>query len=152
MCGDCGFKVAQGADNICSIFRIIIDAEKDSCPKYKPVSQMKHCEICGKALLEPGIIDLKDGHPHLICSNCLNSIETCMTCQEILDCDFETNPSPTEKTITKQIRQGNMISVTTVKNPKRIEETCKKNCKCFDEKNGCLRQTIRTCEHWHTTY
>lgn len=79
-------------------------------------------------------------------------MNTCSTCKLSNVCEFETNPSPIEKTINQQIRQGNMIMMAPVKNPKRIEETCKKFCKCYDEKNGCLRQTIQTCNSWKAPY
>ena len=151
-CGDCGFREAQGSALVCSIFRIKVDPNLDSCPKYVYELYMKHCEICGQPLLVPGIVDIVDGNPHLICTTCGSKMNTCETCREISKCDFETNPSPIEKTINKQVRQGNMVMMTTVKNPKRIDETCKKNCKCYDEKNECRRQNIQTCGHWCTPY
>ncbi len=151
-CGDCGFRATQGADTVCSILHIKVDPVSDCCPKYIFQEQMRYCEICGQPLLEPGIVDLINGKPHLICSNCGSQMGTCKTCKEVSKCDFETNPSPIEKAIQKQVRQGNMIMMTTVKNPKRIEETCKKNCKCYDPKNECLRQTIQTCNHWCAPY
>ena len=104
---------------------------------------MKHCEICGQPLLVPGIVDIVDGNPHLICTTCGSKMNTCETCKEISKCDFETNPSPIEKTINKQVRQGNMIMMTTVKNPKRIDETCKKNCKP-ETKYSNLRPLVRS--------
>ena len=152
ICGDCGLKVEQGTDSFCSLSKIKIDPNIDSCSKHTFQETMKICEICGSVLLEPGIVDLIDGHAHILCHNCISQLGFCNTCRNIKDCKFEPDPSPTEKIIQKEIRQGNMSMMTTVKNPKRIEETCKKGCYCYDEKNGCIRETIHYCTSWKSLY
>ena len=152
ICGDCGLKVVQGTDSFCSLSKLKINPDIDSCSKHIFQESMKNCEICGNIILEPGIVDLIDGIPHIICSNCASQMGFCNTCGNIKICKFEQDTSPTEKFVQKQIRQGNMIMMTTVKNPKRIEETCKKDCCCYDEKNGCVRETIHYCASWKTPY
>lgn len=152
ICGDCGFRVDQGTDSFCSITKLKVNKDLDSCSKHTPQESMRFCEICGNPFIEGGIIDLIDGSAHLICNNCASKLNTCQTCKEVTNCDFETNPSPIQKVIQQQVRQGNMVMMTTVKNPKRIEETCKKNCKCYDEKNECIRENIQFCTSWVAIY
>ena len=105
------------------------------------------CEVCGQV------------HPHniylcelnmLICPDCAAQRYKCPTCETARLCDFETNPSSIPKIIQKQIRQGNMISVVTTKNPERIEITCKKNCPCFNhEKQCCNKELYGECDNYH---
>ena len=152
ICGDCGFRVIQGTDSFCSLPKFKIDPNTESCSKHKFRESIKICEVCGDTLFEPGIVDLVDGHAHILCNNCASKFGFCKTCGNFKYCKFEQDPSPTEKIVQKEIRQGNMIMMTTVKNPKRIEETCKKDCCCYDEKNGCVRETIHYCASWKTPY
>lgn len=152
ICGDCGFRVTQGSESFCSLSKLKVIPEVDSCSKHVFQDSMKFCEICGNVIFESGIVDLVDGSPHIICSSCASRMNTCATCVEAEKCDFETNSCPIEKVVQKQVRQGNMVMMTTVKNPKRIEETCKKNCKCYDEKNGCIKESIHTCPSWKVLY
>lgn len=97
---------------------------------------LQKCSICGNIILSDGIIS----ENHLICRNCFSNLESCSVCRFSNICEFETNPSPLPKAISKQIRQGNMTAVTQVMNPERIRITCKQGCRCFDSKNGCLKQ------------
>ena len=60
VCGDCGFRVVQGADSFCSLPKFKIDPNTESCSKHKFRESINFCEICGAALLEPGIVDLID--------------------------------------------------------------------------------------------
>lgn len=152
ICGDCGFKVTQGADSFCSLSKLKVDPSIDSCSKHTFQESMKICEVCGNIMLESSIVDLIDGSPHIICSNCASQMGFCNTCGNVKNCKFEQDNSPTEKFVQKQVRQGNMIMMATVKNPKRIEETCKKDCCCYDEKNGCIRETIHYCTSWKVPY
>ena len=64
-------------------------------------------------------------------------------------CSFENDPSPLPKIVQKQVRQGNMTAITQVRNPERIEITCKKDCPCYDPEFECLRQfgTCGKCEN-----
>ena len=111
-------------------------------------SYVDFCELCGNAILSGGIIDTNTAQPYLICDNCEQYLHTCASClSSSSGCAFEQDPSPIPKIIMKEIRQGNAIIQQTVKNPKRIDETCKKKCFCFDENFGCLRQN-NWCEKW----
>lgn len=100
-----------------------------------------YCELCGQPIDYPTAIILDN---YYICHQCKNFMGTCALCTNVNKCDFETNPSPIPKVIQQQVRQGNMIAVTQVRNPKRIEITCKQNCPCFDSEIGCLRE-YNTC-------
>ena len=129
-CKTCGFLV-QGSGK-CRITGQVKQAE-DFCDKHNynpPV-----CSRCGAYTLQPIIEDDK-----YLCHKCAEEIEGCSGCSASSTCEFETNPSVTPKYVQKQIRQGNMVSVQTVKNSKRIEECCV-NCVCWNSAfNDCDRQ------------
>lgn len=109
------------------------------------------CDICGNRLnpsQDPGIIDIESDPPHIVCFNCYSLLDKCPTCANSVKCDFESNPSATPKAASQEIRNGSSIFVTTVRNPKRIEETCEKNCQCFDKEFKCKREEINFCDNY----
>lgn len=110
------------------------------CPYW--VAEIVTCFICGNIIPKKNycLTQSKDGSWNPICDNCLKLSGTCGGCSKSTTCDFETNPSPLPKAVQKQVRQGNQILVTTVKNEDRIRETCEKNCDCFSKEFGCLRE------------
>lgn len=109
------------------------------CPYW--VNELPKCEICGN--IDPNYVLFlgKDETKYIkACSQCKELSGTCRLCSKNSTCDFETNPSPIPKAVEKRIQQGNQIIVTTVRNEERIRETCQKNCECFSEEFGCLRE------------
>jgi hypothetical protein len=77
------------------------------------------CETCSRQTKQQVIVP--DGDLwHILCPSCADQLNSCGFCKNGDKCDFETNSSSLPKFVQKQIRQGNMISVTTVKNPERI--------------------------------
>ena len=103
------------------------------CPYW--VEDVLICDNCGKTDLNMLITETAPGVYKYLCRNCASLSGTCGSCTCGNTCDFETNPSPLPKAVRKQVRQGNQIAVVTVKNPERIDITCRKNCKCFDAEN-----------------
>ena len=127
----------------CQLFGHPVDPEKDFCSKH--TTELIQCEICKGGLpANNAIIDMTNETPRTVCLQCFQLLGTCHFCKHGQECSFETDPSPLPKMVQKQIRQGNATLVTTVRNPERIEQTCKKNCPCFDSENECLRQ-FNTC-------
>lgn len=116
------------------------------------LKELSKCDWCGTPVIIPIIYsvphDDNTEEQHLICHNCLQKSGLCLTCKHGAYCDFEESSSTLPKQVQKQIRQGNQIMITTVVNPDRIRETCQKNCKCFSEEFGCLRQNNQTCGEW----
>lgn len=92
-----------------------------------------------------------DGSWIRICQNCQSKFGTCVGCSKSATCDFETNPSPIPKTVQKRTQQGSQIMVTTIKNPSRIDVTCRINCPCFSEENGCCRE-YNTCGNFEGAF
>ena len=124
--------------------RLNMPTEKDcKCPLY--MSHYEVCAFCGQPILEGGVYDTVSNL--LFCNNCGHKLNTCATCMTARDCLFETDPSPVPKMVQQTVRQGNMVSTVPVKNPNRIEITCKKGCRCFDDEKGCLRE-FSTCQNW----
>lgn len=146
-CKTCTFRL----DNTCSLKYAQIDPERDTCRYHSKISIS--CEICG-AELPPlaALIDLCPDGMHTICPRCDRLMSTCQLCDTAATCDFESNPIDLPKTIQKQIRQGNMVMMTEIKNPDRIRETCLVNCPCFSQENGCLREFNSQCTKFHHSW
>ena len=90
------------------------------------------CNYCGK--MEASIFT-----PEGIgsCPRCTQHFNTCNVCMNsIKPCEFETNPSPIPKTITKVVQKGNMRAQVEIDNPDRIEAFCL-TCPCWCD--GCGR-------------
>lgn len=84
----------------------------------------------------------------VICPSCGNSLGYCPTCELAQICPFETSSSPVPKVILKQIKQGNMVMQTQIKNPERIKVTCESECKCWNtEHQFCMKQD-GFCANW----
>ncbi len=136
-CKTCAFLTPKGNDKFCGLGRYKVEPEADYCSHHQATVTV--CEICGSALISPGIIDLVDGTPHTICPQCLNLLGTCNLCDHAKVCVFESSPSILPKTVHKTIQHGPMQATVEVMNPDRIQETCKKDCTCWNDEWGCTR-------------
>lgn len=107
-------------------------------------SQRYECDICHRQIHHTEVIyDSKSNK--IICSDCGNRLSTCDNCHNGNICVFETDPSPLPKQIQKQIRQGNMFGQTIIKNPDRIDITCKKGCSCWNTETESCNKQLRYC-------
>lgn len=112
------------------------------------------CELCGKHLFQEAVNYTFGTEPHLICIHCFQQIGTCQTCKSGNTCSFhqdQTIPEPAY--VMQQIRQGPAIIQQQVKNPKRINLTCKVNCPCFineqcNRENGSCEKYECTVSNW----
>lgn len=146
-CGQCALR----QNCICPIFNKAVEAEQPACMHY--LTTIVQCELCGNVIL-PGqmLIDITiPDERHTVCRNCKQHFGKCASCKEARTCSFETDPSSLPKVVQKEFRQGNVYSVTQVKNPSRIEITCKKGCPCFHEEFGCLKEN-GTCGNYKIIY
>ena len=100
---------------------------------------MYQCEKCGKPFNERPFYIPEGDNWHIFCSNCGQLNNSCHFCRHRDTCSFETDPSTLPKMVQQRIQQGPMISLQTVKNPSRIEITCKKGCLCYDPNYGCMK-------------
>lgn len=143
-CISCGF--ADKDSSHCRLKNYPIgELEKEYCSGH--TDTIPTCEWCGRFMNPTNIYSI-DNEFHMICSNCAELSGHCPTCTHSAHCDFEENPIGLPKQVQQQIRQGNSVISTVVVNPERIRETCAKNCKCFSEEFGCLRQNCQTCGEW----
>ena len=121
------------------------------CPYW--VGELNKCGVCGQVIAGQTLrfFEATDGTFKLLCDNCKNALGTCRTCTKSTTCDFETNPSPIPKAVIKSIQQGSMITQIQIKNPSRIDISCRVNCECFSEEFGCLREN-GTCGKYEEVY
>lgn len=124
----------------CRMFGHEVNPAVDFCSKH--TTELVTCELCGGQIPKnQSIISVVQGKPNrLTCERCSHLYGTCHLCTNGVFCSFENDPSPLPKVIQKQVRQGNMTAITQVRNPERVEITCKKNCPCYDAEFECLRQ------------
>ena len=108
------------------------------CPYW--AEELPTCEACGQIDPTYALTQKNDGTWVRLCKNCMSKSGTCGGCSNSTTSDFETNPSPIPKAVEKRFQQGNQIIVAQVKNPSRIDITCRVNCQCFSEEFGCLRE------------
>lgn len=107
-------------------------------------SKRYECDICHRQIHHTEVIyDSKSNK--IVCSDCCNRLSTCDNCHNGNICLFETDPSPLPKQVQKQIRQGNMIGQTIIKNPDRVRETCMKGCPCWDAETESCNKQLRYC-------
>lgn len=118
------------------------DDRNQVCPYH--TTELPKCDICGQIDPNSVLTQKSDGSWIRICKNCQSKSGTCGGCSKSSTCDFETNPSPIPKAVEKRFQQGNQIMITQIKNPSRIDVTCRINCPCFSEEFGCCRE-YNTC-------
>ena len=135
-CETCGFLAPS--QPVCLLTKRKVSPTSDFCSNHR--KDVPHCHFCNNITLKP--IIYKD---IFICQNCYEAFGTCGACVKATACKFETDPSPTEKYVQAQVRQGNAIVMRTVQNPSRIAETCAKGCLCYNPEIGCLRQSEGKC-------
>lgn len=134
-CLDCAFE----NNDICQLARRQIDPGGQICQSFKSKADIQNCELCGQRMIN-GIFFQTPTETKLICPDCSKKSGTCALCKEGSKCEFETNPSTLPKQVMQQVRRGPAIINTTVRNPERVELTCK-NCVCWNkEENYCLKE------------
>lgn len=146
LCNTC--RLRDSSRQICLLTGQAVKND-DYCSKHTTDSET--CALCGNIVISP--IYTQNGEKWIpLCQECASvGLNHCYFCEKAQECDFETNPSSLPKYIQKQVRQGNMISIVTVKNPSRIEITCQKNCSCFDPNLDCMKQ-FNYCNNIHHIY
>lgn len=136
-CKTCG--LLDVVQNVCRLYKKIVNPEADYCSEYNENPQA--CDYCQRYVPNEALNIVFNGDKtHFMCPRCASAINTCNFCEELNYCDFETNPSSVPKIIKQEIRQGNFISVQTVKNIERIRLTCQNGCKCWSEDFGCMKE------------
>ena len=110
----------------------------DYCPDFR--KYLNVCDCCSKERIQSFLYSWDNENYIKLCGGCFQATSTCGLCINGTTCAFEQDPSPIPKQIIKNIRQGNMMMQTTVKNPERIEKFCT-NCHCFNvEENVCNKE------------
>ena len=136
-CINCGYHSLDALQ--CPLIGYQYTQEHDTvCPYWVP--EVPKCDLCGQIDPNSVLTQSSDESWKRLCRNCIDKFGGCGGCKKSTECDFETNPSPLPKAVEKRFQQGNQIMVVTVKNPDRIEISCKKNCGCWDENFGCLKE------------
>lgn len=138
ICGECALAKHNGG--ICPVFKTAQPQDNPGCQYH--TCELHPCILCGNHMTKDNqFIDITEPDNIIIyCGKCKQHISHCPTCVNSKECRFETDPSPLPKIVQQEIRQGNMITVTQVRNPERIRQTCQNGCLCFSEEFGCSRQ------------
>lgn len=122
-CLDCAYCISSN----CTLLGGKVSALK-GCPYHSSVAY--RCEFCGKYLIPEQVI-ITDNK--FVCESCLALLSTCRGCRNsITACRFAKDSSVTEPFYTVQTQRvsGGQVQ-RQIKNPARIEKTCKL-CKCFN--------------------
>lgn len=131
----------QTGEYVCGLFNIDIDLNKQACQHIISPEMICQCDICKTNIpMNAAIVMTNKEQSLLLCAKCSKNINTCATCECENLCDFQTNPINIPLQTQQQINKNGMYMVVTVPNPARIAETCKKNCKCWSEDLGCMKQ------------
>lgn len=141
-------RILAPGQNVCQLTGQQKDPDKDYCSNHKKT--LYQCEHCGQLMLESILIPDIDKY-HAVCPQCAEQINTCHFCRNGNLCTFETSTSSIPKLVQKQVRQGNMVSIQTVKNPSRMEITCY-NCTCFDKAENICFKDFNYCERMSHIY
>lgn len=136
---------ADSVHSICGYSRKQIDLDGPSCQNRIPIESIYQCDVCKRESpfsSSTVIYYLKDNSFRLICANCSPHLNTCRTCASGGVCDFETSDCNLPKQVIRRVtsQNGSSVMQTTIKNPERIAETCKKHCPCWSDEDGCLKQ------------
>lgn len=133
ICGNC----ALYRQNVCALNGQQRNKD-DYCPDFK--KYLNICDCCGKEHLQSYLCSWNNENYITLCGTCFQAASTCDLCVNESTCAFEQDPSPIPKQIMKNIRQGNMMMQTSVKNPERVDKFCT-NCHCFNvEENTCNKE------------
>lgn len=138
LCGECVLRGGEDRE-FCTILQCKITPETHACAAFIGADQIDTCAICGKATPTRHLVICPEDNIS-ICPSCAENLGTCYTCVKAAYCDFESNPSTLPKIVQRVVQQGNMKTVSQVKNPDRIAITCQQNCSCFDPEFGCMRE------------
>ena len=145
-CKKCGHAQAS---QVCKIDNTpIADIENGFCACYTESPYI--CEYCGRHLVSEQVIYTYgiQSSFHLLCPDCIERINTCNTCEKASQCRFENDHTiPEPAYVMKTIQQGPMIQQIQIKNPKRINLTCKVNCPCFHN-DECIRDARGYCDNY----
>ena len=133
-CKNCALKDPNV--NVCMLTKWEIDPEIDNCPQY--INHFESCRICGAKGPAKAFIYV-DAYEDFVCPNCYEKIYTCEMCGAASVCAFLDDQSGVPKAVPRQVRQGNMIITTEIRNPALEEKTCKAGCPCYNIEYGCQR-------------
>lgn len=132
-CGRCLLRDEQSGQ--CSILKMVVAENQDACPRYADEGNVITCELCGRRTVVDNSVIYNEERVHLVCGDCADKSGTCYTCLERKTCPFETDPSPLPKVVQRRIQQGPMVEIAQIKNPERINITCRAGCPCWDEES-----------------
>ena len=136
-CSTC--RLATLSQHKCQLTGLPITAD-DYCSRHT-TEPLGTCYSCHRALLPEGTILVKGNDVYLtFCQECASKLSSCAFCFKAEACEFETNPDPMPKVTIQQMRQGNMVMQTQVKNPERIKKFCP-SCRCWNtEEEVCFKE------------
>lgn len=132
-------RLAALAQNRCQLTGLPITAD-DFCSRHT-IEALDICHSCHRPLLPKGAILVKGNDSYLtFCQECTSKLSSCAFCLKAEVCEFETNPDPMPKVTVQQMRQGNMVMQTQIRNPERVKKFCH-SCHCWNAKEEmCFKE------------
>lgn len=147
-CLTCGYRSLNATK--CPLIGYSYTSDRNQvCPYY--THELPTCGLCGRVDPQVSFVQKSDGTFIYWCGDCKSKSGTCGLCSKSSECCYETDPSPLPKAVLKSFKQGNMITQVQIKNPDRIDITCRVNCQCFSEEFGCLREN-GTCGNYEGVF
>lgn len=150
-CDTCAYKALQNGG--CPVFHADMSG-KDGCPYHSTEAHI--CGICGSVIFGKAILEEDEGRWHKLCGSCLSAPD-CQICGNQY-CAFQQDQSCHEPPfVMREMRQGNMMIQQQIRNPKRVEATCRQGCPCFnedglDDGTFCSRQNGCGCNKYKTNW
>ena len=132
---------------VCPFFQEKMKEDSPGCHKF--TDEIKTCVVCGNPIIGKPYLANNNDNWYELCPNCDEQWGNCLTCANIVLCDFETNPINLPKQVHVQEQKGPMVINGVRRNPARIEETCAKGCSCWQNEE-CWRNTYGKlgCKNW----
>lgn len=147
-CGTCANQgTFQDGSPGCAKFKIKVDLNKDFC-SWHADKDIPHCKFCNET---QNLILAYFGNNFIpVCEIHEQLFHTCQTCEKSKQCGFREDTSEPQF-VMRQVRQGNMVMQTQVKNPNLVEKHCRR-CSCYFPDSGdgrCLQEgQTENCPLW----
>lgn len=151
-CANCAILKAN--NGVCPFFQYA-PISGTGCPNY--TAHLDPCDICGNHIIGTKfwVIDENETKEHQICGQCGQRIaqNRCIACQKANYCAFQQDTNcQLPPMVMVEMREGNAVMQTQIKNPDRIAATCAINCDCYNKDSKICMREIGGCNNHRTLW